>query len=416
MGQPEHRSDSHFLMSVAPITDPRRERRAHSGIPGTSARPRAPRLPFDPSLAFAIVGICVCSLVTLNTVSDRGVPDGFYMKRQAIYFAVGGTLAVILGRVDYSRLREVKYGIYAFVIVSVIAVKIFGADALGARRAIQLPFFSFQASELGKVLMAVALSGFLVDRSRQLVCARTTARTVALTAIPAGLVLVQPDLGSSMVYGAIVLAVLWAAGTPGRHFAGLAAIGLVVVAGVLVVAPAAGVQVLHGYQTDRLTAFLHPNDNTSEIAYQQTQSRVAIGSGEKTGRGDRATQTAFNFLPEHQTDFIFAVVGERWGFAGAALVLSLYALLVWRGLRAVVVAKNLFGVLLASGITAMLLFQIFINVGMTVGIMPITGIPLPLMSYGGSSAMTTFIAVGLLQSVYAQGRATNAGKTRVLGF
>lgn len=403
-------------MSVAPITDPRRERRAQSGVPGTSLLPRAPRLPFDPALALAIVGLCVSSLVTLNTVSDRGVPDGFYMKRQAIYFVVGGVLAAIVSRLDYSRLRELKYGVYGFVIVSVVAVKLFGADALGARRAIQLPFFSFQASELGKVLMVIALSSFLVDRSRQLSSARTTVRTVALTAVPAVLVLVQPDLGSSMVYGAIVLAVLWAAGTPGRHFAALAAFGVLAITSVVVVAPAAGVQVLHGYQTDRLTAFLNPNDNTNEIAYQQTQSRVAIGSGEKTGRGDKATQTAFNFLPENQTDFIFAVVGERWGFAGAALVLSLYALLIWRGLRAVVLAKNLFGVLLAAGITAMLLFQVFVNVGMTIGIMPITGIPLPLMSYGGSSAMTTFIAVGLLQSVYAQGRATNAGKIRVLGF
>jgi rod shape determining protein RodA len=403
-------------MSVAPITDPRRERRAQSGVPGTAATPRQPRLPFDAAMALAVIGICVCSLVTLNTVSDRGVPPGFYMKRQAIYFAAGFIIAGLLSRVDYSRLRELKYGTYGFVIFSVVAVRIFGADALGARRAIQLPFFSFQASELGKVLMVVTLSGFLVERSRQLYAPRTTMRMVGLTLIPGGLVLVQPDLGSSMVYGAIVIAVLCVAGTPARHFAALAVVGAVAITGVIVVAPAAGIQVLHPYQTDRLTAFLHPNDNTSKIAYQQTQSRVAIGSGQKTGRGDRATQTAYNFLPEHQTDFIFAVVGERWGFAGAALVLSFYSLLIWRALRAVVVAKNFFGVLLAGGITAMLLFQVFINVGMTIGIMPITGIPLPLMSYGGSSAITTFLAVGLLQSVYAQGRSTNAGKTRVLGF
>jgi rod shape determining protein RodA len=196
----------------------------------------------------------------------------------------------------------------------------------------------------------------------------------------------------------------------------MAACFAIVITGVVVVAPMAGVTVLHSYQTNRLTAFLHPNDNNSDIAYQQTQSRVAIGSGEKTGRGDKATQTSYNFLPEHHTDFIFSVVGERWGFMGAALVLSLYSLLIWRGLRALTVAKNLYGALIAGGITAMLLFQVFINVGMTVGIMPITGIPLPLMSYGGSSVITTFLAIGLLQSVYAQGRASTAGKGRVLGF
>jgi rod shape determining protein RodA len=367
-------------------------------------------------LALAVLGICACSLITLNTVSERGLPDQFYMKRQGIYFFAGILLATLISRADYSRLRELKYGVYAFVIVSVLAVKFLGSDALGARRAIQLPFFSFQASELGKVLMVVALAGFLVDRSRALQQASTTIRTLALALVPAGLVMVQPDLGSSMVYGAIVLALLFVGGIPGRFFAAMGVVFAIAVTGVVVVAPAAGVEVLHSYQTNRLTAFLHPNENTNKIAYQQNQSRVAIGSGEKTGRGDRATQTSYNFLPEHHTDFIFSVVGERWGFMGAALVLSLYSLLIWRGLRALTMAKNLYGALLAGGITAMMLFQVFINVGMTVGIMPITGIPLPLMSYGGSSVITTFLAIGLLQSIYAQGRASTAGKGRVLGF
>lgn len=384
--------------------------------PAPARRPLTLALPFDPVLALAVLGICACSLITLQTVSERTLPDGFYMKRQALYFVVGTILAAILSRTDYSRLRELKYGIYGFIIVAVLAVKFVGADSLGARRAIQLPFFSFQASELGKVLLVVALAGFLVDRSRALHHWRTTVRTLALAAVPAGLVMVQPDLGSSMVYGAIVLALLFVAGIPGRFFAAMAVAFAIVVTGALVVAPAAGVEILHGYQTNRLTAFLHPNDNSSDIAYQQTQSRVAIGSGEKTGRGDKATQTSYNFLPEHHTDFIFSVVGERWGFMGAALVLSLYSLLIWRGLRALTMAKNLYGALIAGGITAMLLFQVFINVGMTVGIMPITGIPLPLMSYGGSSVITTFLAIGLLQSVYAQGRASTAGKGRVLGF
>src|SRR5690606_19010975 len=128
----------------------------------------------------------------------------------------------------------------------------------------------------------------------------------------------------------------------------------------------------------------------------QNQSRIAIGSGGKTGRGDDATQTKYDFLPEHHTDFIFAVVGERWGFVGAALVLSLYALVIWRALRILTMSKNLYGALIAGGILAMLLFQVFVNVGMNVGIMPITGIPLPLMSYGGSSVVSTMLAVGLL--------------------
>jgi len=151
--------------------------------------------------------------------------------------------------------------------------------------------------------------------------------------------------------------------------------------------------------------------------YQQQQSKIAIGSGEKTGRGvENATQTSLNFLPEHHTDFIFAVVGETYGFAGAALVLSLYALLIWRGLHILTIAKNLYGALLAGGITVMLLFQLFVNIGMNVGIMPITGVTAPLLSFGGSSMLSTFLALGLLHSVHAQARETAAGKGRASVF
>jgi rod shape determining protein RodA len=142
---------------------------------------------------------------------------------------------------------------------------------------------------------------------------------------------------------------------------------------------------------------------------------VAIGSGQKTGRGpEQATQTKLDFLPEHHTDFVFSVVGEEFGFMGAALVLSLYALLIWRALRILTMAKNLYGALIAGGVAAMLMFQIFVNVGMTIGIMPITGVPLPLMSYGGSSVLVTFLAVGLLQSIHVQARMSSAAKRREL--
>jgi rod shape determining protein RodA len=262
----------------------------------------------------------------------------------------------------------------------------------------------------------VALSAFVVDRSRPGRARDMTTRVMVLTLVPAALVIAQPDLGSGLVYVVIGLAVLFVAGVSWRHFAALSALGAVAIVLVLVAAPAAGVTVLHTYQKDRLTAFLKPSDNPAKQGYQQNQSRIAIGSGEKTGRGSRATQTKLNFLPEHHTDFIFAVVGERWGFVGAAFVLSMYALLIWRGLRVLTMAKNLYGALVAGGIVAMLMFQVFVNVGMNVGIMPITGIPLPLFSYGGSSVLTTFLAVGLLQSIYAQGRASAALKGRVLGF
>jgi len=372
--------------------------------------------PFDFIMAFAVVGICAVSLVTLRTVQVEGVSDGFFVKRQAVYFVVGAIIALVLSRLDYSRLRELKWGIFAFMIASLVAVDLLGSEARGARRAIQLPFFSFQASELGKVLILVVLSAFIVDRARRLGDRDTTAGTMLLALVPAALVMVQPDLGSALVYLAIVVTALFVAGVPGRHFAGLAALGAIAVVLTLVAAPAVGVQVLKPYQTSRLTAFLKPTGDPAGAGYQQQQSRVAIGSGEKLGRGQAATQTRDNFLPESHTDFIFASLGERYGFVGAAILLSFYALLIWRTLHALTLSKNLFGAIVAGGILAMLLFQVFVNVGMNVGIMPITGIPLPLMSYGGSSVITTFVAIGLLLSIHAQGRAATAGKGRVLGY
>ncbi|HEY1853098.1 MAG TPA: FtsW/RodA/SpoVE family cell cycle protein, partial [Solirubrobacterales bacterium] len=171
-----------------------------------------------------------------------------------------------------------------------------------------------------------------------------------------------------------------------------------------VVAPAVGHPILKGYQEERLTSFVHPNSDPGGAGYQQNQSVVAIGSGQGSGRGDQATQTRLDFVPERQTDFIFAVIGERYGFLGAALVLSLYALLFWRALRITTLSKNSYGTLVAGGIAVSLLFQVFVNVGMNLGIMPITGIPLPLMSYGGSSVLATFLAVGVLQSINIQAR------------
>ncbi len=397
-------------MSTSPIVDP--------GRPEPAAVVRRLALPFDGVLLLAVLAICGASLLTLHgaTKGDAGISPNFYVTRQAIYFAVGLLLAAGLARIDYSRLRELKYGLFALLVGSIVLVMGLGSVARGSRRAIALPFFSFQASELGKVLLILALSAFTVDRIRRVAERDTTARVMLAGLIPAALVMAQPDLGSALVYVVITFAVLFVAGTTWRHFAGLLALGGVAIALVLVVAPAAGVHVLQPYQTDRLTAFLHPTDNPNKQGYQQNQSRIAIGAGQKTGRGEQATQTKLDFLPEHHTDFIFAVVGERYGFVGAALVLSLYALMIWRGLRILTLAKNLFGALVAGGIVAMLMFQVFVNVGMTIGIAPITGIPLPLMSYGGSSVITTLLALGLLQSIYAQGLAAAALKGRVLTY
>jgi rod shape determining protein RodA len=374
--------------------------------------------PLDPLLTLAVLGLAIASIVTLGPATQNAVvgqPD-YYVHRQATYLIAGGLIMLVLSRLDYARVRQLKNGIYALLMLSILAVLGLGHTAQGAQRAIALPGFSFQASELGKVLLILALSAFVVDRSRRLRERDTTVRVMLAALVPAMFVIAQPDLGSGMVYMVIAFTLLFVAGTPWRQLAALVVLVVLSLSFVLVAAPAAGVHVLKPYQTERLTAFLHPTTNSQKEGYQQEESKIAIGSGQKTGRGVNAPLTRLNYVPEQNTDFVFAAIGEQYGFLGAALVLSLYALLIWRALRILVMAKDLFGSLLAAGVAAMLMFQVFVNVGMTIGIMPITGVTLPLMSYGGSSVVTTLLAVGLLQSIYVQARASQALKGRVLRY
>jgi rod shape determining protein RodA len=387
------------------------------GSVGRRAAPWAGIDRLDLPLIAAAAGLMAVSVYTLTMATQDDIPGSplYYVVRQAVYAVVGLVIMVAVARFDISRLREHSRAIYAGMIVSIVLVFLVGVAARGSKRWIDLPFFKFQPSELGKVLLILALSAFVVDRARRLGDRETTSRIVLLAVIPAMLVVAQPDLGSGLVYLAIAAVTMFVAGTKWTHLAALGGLAVGAVAIVLLVAPAVGVEVLKPYQVDRLTAFVSPTDDPQKQGYQLKQSITAIGSGQKLGRGpDGATQTRLDFLPEHHTDFVFAVIGEQFGFLGAAVVLSLFALLLWRALRILTSAKNLYGALVAGGITAMLMFQIFVNVGMTIGIMPITGVPLPLVSYGGSSVLVTFLALGLLQSIHAQARATELAKAREL--
>jgi rod shape determining protein RodA len=383
-----------------------------------ASSPRTLRMPFDPLLTLAVIGLGICSTVTLRAATKKLVPGDphYYVDRQVVYLIVGFVFMLVLSRFDYARLRRFKNPIYAALLVSILAVLALGHAAKGSQRAINFPLFSFQASELGKVLLIVALAALLVERARQLGSRDTTLRLMIAALIPAMFVIAQPDLGSGMVYMAIAYMLLFIAGTSWRRLAALAALVAMAATFVLVAAPAAGVHVLKSYEVNRLTAFLHPSSDPSKEGYQQQQSKIAIGSGQKTGRGAKSTQVQLGYLPESHTDFVFAATAERYGFLGAGLVLALYALLISRTLRVLVMAKDLFGSLIAAGVAAMLMFQVFVNVGMTIGIMPITGVTLPLMSYGGSSVITTLLAVGLLQSIYVRARASQALKGRVPRF
>jgi rod shape determining protein RodA len=380
---------------------------AHPGIAERLGLPYMDAPLFMASLALAAISVFVLAETTLRDVP--GDP-GFFADRQAIYAVLGLIGMYVMARVDYSRFRELRVGIYTFLCVSISLVFVFGFAARGSRRAFDLPFFSFQPSELGKLLLVLALAGFVIDGARRGSEWQRTVRYLILGLAPAALVFLQPDLGTALVYGAITLAVMYVGGVRWTHLATIGATLVALIAIVLVAAPTVGAPILKAYQQERLTSFLDPSGDPGDAGYQQNQAKIAIGSGEMTGRGDRATQTRLDFVPERHTDFIFAVIGERYGFGGAALVLSLYALLIWRALRTVTLSKNSYGTLVAGGIAAMLLFQVFVNVGMNLGIMPITGIPLPLVSYGGSSVLATFLALGVLQSIHVQARLSQKGR------
>jgi len=351
----------------------------------------------------ALVAYGLWAIADITRHDVTGDPH-YYLTRQVVYASIGliGLVAAVLIPPDVYRTRwRVIFGGTCFL----IAIVLLTGPIRGSKRWLDLGFFRFQPSEFGKVLFVVALAGFLAERSRRLNEPRTTLSAVGLGLIPIFLVFLQPDFGSALVYCAAVGAVLLVAGTPWSHLAALAGATVVVAVLVLGVLPAAGLPLLKDYQQQRLTGFLNPASDPGGTTYNITQSKNAIGSGQLRGRGpENATQTTLNFLPEHHTDFVFASLAEERGFVGAGLLLMLYLLVVWRGLRIITIAREPFTAIVAGGLVIAMLFQIFVNVGMTMGIAPITGIPLPFVSVGGSSMIANLIAVGLLLSIHVRAR------------
>jgi rod shape determining protein RodA len=355
----------------------------------------------------ATAGLVALGLTVLGDATrfDIAGDPGYYVRRQTIYMAVGAVGMVAMTAIDPNLWRRLWLPLYVGTLTLVAVVLVLGTTIRGSTRWITLPGFQFQPSELGKLTVILALAAFAADRRDRLGDMRVSLLALGFIAIPAGLVFLEPDLGTSLVYGAAGLAALLIAGVPFKHFGALAAIAIGVAALVFAVLPAVGAPVLKPYQTDRLTSFLHPGRDQSGNGYNQYQSLIAVGSGGVAGRGvAQSTQTNGDFLPEHQTDFIFAVLAEQRGFVGAALLLGLYLVLLWRALRAVAVSATYYGSVVAAGIAGWLLFSVFINVGMTIGIAPITGIPLPFMSFGGSGTITALLAVGVIQAIQLRGR------------
>jgi rod shape determining protein RodA len=352
----------------------------------------------------ALVAYGLWAIAGITRHDITGNPN-YYVVRQAVFVAVGvlALLAAIVIDPDWYRRRWRPIFVGTTFVIAIVFVA--GPVTRGSKRWLDLGFFRFQPSEFGKVLFILALAGFLAERGKRIHEVGTTLKVIGLACIPILLVFLQPDIGTALVYAAALGAILFVAGIRWTHLAALAACVVLVATAVLWIAPSAGVHILRPYQVQRFTGFFHPNSDPGGATYNIVQSKNAIGAGELRGRGPNgATQTTLHFLPEHHTDFVFASLSEERGFVGASILLGLYLLLIWRGLRIVALARDAFSAIVAGAVVFALLFQIFVNVGMTMGIAPITGIPLPFLSVGGSAMIANLAAVGILLAIQARAR------------
>lgn len=343
------------------------------------------------------VGLVLIASATHTEALRTGV--NYFVQRQGLFLAVDVLLVILLLRLDYHVLKQVALPLYVITLILLLGVMFFGHSTMGAQRWIRLGPVIFQPSEFSKVFIIVCLAAFLDKQAGSLEHWKEYLPAGLFLLAPFVLVLRQPDLGTALVFGAIGFSMFWVCGFKTRWIAWMT--------GVLLCLSPLIWHFLHEYQRNRIRVFLNPELDPFGAGYHVIQSKIAIGSGLLLGKGwMQGTQSQLNFLPENHTDFIFAVAGEEFGFIGVVVILLLYLILIWRGLTIALNAEERFGMLLATGITGMYLFHVLVNIGMTAGIMPVTGVPLPFLSYGVSSLTTNMLLAGLLLNI-------NLRKTRL---
>lgn len=364
---------------------------------------RRPIRHLDPLLLLVVVALMGASLLLVYSATQRslaaiGEDPGFYLKRQVTFAALGLVAILVVASFDYRFLKVYAGMIYAASIVLLVLVRTpLGTAVKGSQRWFQVFGFQLTPSEIAKVALIIMLATFLseIRRSGNDLSLPDVYSATAIAGLPALLVFLQPDLGTSIVLAAILVGVLVVAGARGRHLALLALTALVLVVAALQTG------LVREYQLERVRALFDPANVSESARWNREQAEIAIGSGGLTGLGYlRGTQTNLDFVPEQHTDFVFTVAGEEFGFVGAATMLLLFAVLLWRALRIALLANDPFGTYVAAGIASMFAIQMFVNIGMTIGIMPITGITLPFVSYGGSSLLANAVAVGLLLNIH----------------
>ncbi len=345
------------------------------------------------TLAVSALGVLMVYTATRAQLVQAGLNPHHYLDRQAVWTLLGLVAMILVASVDYRRYEGWGYAFYGLILVMLVGIFAVGRSALGAARWYQIGPVQVQPSAFGALALILAVATYCHRRRDERIGLRRLLVLLAMAGIPTLLVVKQPDLGSAIVMVVTFVAMLVVAGVRARYLVGLGILGLVGLVAVV------SLGMLKSYQAARITTFLHPN-TPGPAGYTLQQSKIAIGSGGVFGQGlFKAPQTNLGYVPEQYTDFIFTAVGEQLGFVGAASLLGLFALMVWRLLRAAQLAKDQYGRLLAGGVVAFIAFSVFQNVGMTMGIMPITGIPLPLVSYGGSATIAFFASIGLALNV-----------------
>jgi rod shape determining protein RodA len=345
------------------------------------------------TIALSLIGLVMVYSVTKAQAPYIGVSQDHYLIRQSIFLVIGILVLLFFVVVDYRMLEVLGVIFYGFAVLMLLAVMTsVGSSALGAQRWFQLGPIQLQPSEFA-VLAVIFIVAFFASKE-ELIKLRTLVKILLFAGIPVLLVYKQPDLGTAIILGVTIFTMLIVANTRGRHLFLMFALLIVGVAIVL------NLGILKQYQVERLTAFLHPKNAPPATVYNLQQSEIAIGSGGALGTGfGKGSQTNLAFVPEQQTDFIFTAVGEQLGFVGSATVLGLFFIMCWRLIRAISLSRDMYGKLLVAGGLGSIAFSVFQNTAMTVGLMPITGIPLPFMSYGGSSAMVFFAIIGIALNV-----------------
>ena len=349
---------------------------------------------FDWTLLGLVLLLCTMSVLEVHSATVHTKFASFGTK-QILFIAAGLVGMFVLAKIDYHRLIDWSPWLYGIFVVSLVAVKVIGHKALGARRWIALGPIQFQPSEWVKLVLILAVARYIANIGGRNLTWTEIFKAFGMVGVPMILVLIQPDLGTTLTYAPILVAGLFLGGINLRQSLILITVGAVLVGGVW-----SSGKILKPYQKARLTSFINPGNDPRGSGYQVLQSEIAVGSGGIWGKGlEKGTQTQGYFLPIPYTDFIFAAFSEEHGFVGAFFVLLLYFLILMRLIQNAQTAADLPGSLIIMGIVAVLTFQIAVNVGMVIGLMPVTGIPLPLMSYGGSSVLFTFLALGVAMNV-----------------